>query len=114
MRSVLLILPLLLAACSSEHMLALQERPWADADHEARGLVRNGMPVSEAVPALTGAGYACSAGSEATPHVDCARQRHLGWTIASCVQHVRFVDTGGERGTVAELQVAKPACIGTP
>jgi hypothetical protein len=113
-RPVLLILPLFLVACSSERVLALQERQWSEVDHEARGLVHNGMPVAEAVPALTGAGYACSASSEATPHVDCTRQRRLSWTIASCIERVTFTGTGGEGGTVADLAVPKPACIGTP
>ena len=114
MRLVALILCLLLAGCSSERMLRLQERQWSEVDHEARGLVHNGMPVAEAVPALTGADYACHATSEATPRFDCTRQRRLDWTIASCVQRVSFTAAGGEGGTVSDLQVAKPACIGTP
>ena len=114
MRLALLILPAFLVACSSEHMLVLQERQWAEADHEARGLVHDGMLVSDALPALKGVGYDCTASRDATPHHECSRQRRLGWTIASCIERVSFVDTAGESGTVADLQVAKPACIGTP
>jgi hypothetical protein len=110
-RLVPLILLLFLAACSSERMLRLQERQWSEVDREARGLVHNGMPVAEAMPALTHAGYACSASSDAMPHVDCTRQRRLDWTIASCIERVSFVGAGG---TVADLAVPKPACIGTP
>ena len=111
MRLALLILPAFLVACSSERMLVLQERQWAEADHEARGLVHDGMPVSAALPALAGAGYDCTASRDAAPRHECSRQRHLGWTLASCNQRVRFVDTAG---AVAELQVPRPACTGTP
>ncbi len=92
-------------------MLVLQERQWAEADREARALVHDGMPVSGAVPALTGAGYTCQAGSDAARHHECFRERRLGWTLATCNQRVGFVDTSG---AVAELQVPRPACIGTP
>lgn len=113
-RLALLLAAFLLASCSAARLQELQLRQQADVDHEVRSRVHDGMPSADAVTALTDMGYGCTAGGGAAPRFDCARQRRLSWTLATCMQRVTFVERPADGVGIAELDVSTRACIGTP
>ncbi len=93
----------ILSACASVDQVAF--------DHEARALVRDGMPASEAVPRLQDAGFVCSPDGAKPPAFDCVRIRNR--LVTSCLERVTFVDTVDNHGAVADVRVAAIACAGT-
>jgi hypothetical protein len=68
--------------------------------------------VFEVVPALQHAGFTCVPHGDVPPSFACSRQRQLGWTVASCVQQVSFVDTLVDHGAIAGLAISPLTCIG--
>ena len=112
MRLVVLFIPILLWACSSERIEALRQRQEAEGVREVQALVHDGMSVAEAVPALQRAGFVCEPHGDVPPSFACGRQRQLGWTVASCVQQVTFVDTLVDHGAIAGLAISPLTCVG--
>jgi hypothetical protein len=70
-------------------------------------LVKEGMPVGDAMLALQGRGYQCASTWDADRTIDCTRhQAHLTKT---CIEHVGFV-APAKTSVVTGLLVPQPVC----
>ncbi len=99
---VILIASVVLSSCANIDQLEF--------DHEARGLVHDGMPASAAVPRLRQAGFVCQKDGSDSGSFDCARIRDR--LIVSCLERVTFSDTTDHPTTIAAVKAAAIACAG--
>ena len=80
---------------------------------EVAPLVRDGMPLADAVTALKSRGFDCMEGTSFEPKAkgifECSRSRAPLWPPYGCIHRIWFEATA-PNGTISKLQVFKPTC----
>lgn len=80
---------------------------------EVAPLVRDGMPLTDAVAALTSRGFSCMEGTSHEPRAkgvfECSRSRGPWWPPYACIHRIWFEATA-PNGAISKLQVWNPTC----
>lgn len=81
--------------------------------NEVASLVKNGMPLADAVKALGSRGFSCGEGTSFEPGAkgifECNRSRAPWWPPYGCIHRVWF-EAAAPNGAISNLQVLKPVC----
>lgn len=80
---------------------------------EVTSLVKDGMPLADAVAALKPRDFSCMEGTSFQPGVkgifECSRSRAPLWPPYGCIHRILFEATP-PNGAISKLQVLKPTC----
>jgi hypothetical protein len=98
----LYLVALLLSSCGSAG-------PDTHRDAEIKKIVSEGRTAPEMVKALTSNGFACDRSTDTSPHYDCTKTTQHFIPPYTCIDRVRFVDSGG---LAKEIEVVPAACAG--
>jgi len=80
---------------------------------EVSSLIKDGMPLSDAVKALGSRGFSCGEGTSIEPSAkgifECTRSRAPWWPPYGCIHRIWF-KAAAPNGVISNLQVFKPSC----